>query len=646
MNAGAGTLTEQLIADHLVEGSTTPGSDVGIQIDQVLLQDVLGPLVWIEFEALGFPTVENDVVVTYADHQVYEFDERDTSTHRYLRTVTQRHGGYYSKPGNGICHQVHRERFTSPGATIIGSDSHTPTAGGFGALGLGAGGLDVAVAMGGEPYLFPMPEIVNVRLEGSLPAWASAKDLVLELLRRLSVQGGVGTAFEFTGPGVDTLSVPERCTVANMTTELGATTGVFPSDEQTRGHLARLGREDDYQPLAPEPDATYADRLTVDLDTIEPLVATPGMPDNVMPVREVAGTPVDQILVGSCTNGSYAEIATVANILTNQQIAPTTDMIIAPASKRAVELLAREGQTADLYAAGVNLSEATCGACCGQGHIPADDSISLRTFNRNYRGRSGNEDDAVYLCSPEIAAASAIAGELVDPRDTDLPPPHIEYPDDMTSSNADIVPPDPDVEIHRGDTIGRVPLGDALPSSLAGPVLLRMGDDITTDHILPATAESMSTWPDPEVAADFTLTRIDEKFADRARESPGGWLVAGENYGQGSSRENAALELSVLGVDGVLAKSFARIHLANLYNFGLFALTFTDPGVHDDIQEGDHLTVQDDVVAGVTAAQEEFSIRVNDDWAFTAALAATDRQRDVLAAGGKLNYVRRRHGND
>lgn len=637
------TLTESILAEHLTEGSLDAGTDIDIKADQVLLQDVLGPLVWMEFEALGFEKVRNDFVVTYADHQVYEFDERDTDTHRYLRTVTRKHGGYYSKPGNGICHQVHRERFIKPGCTLLGSDSHSTTAGGFGAIGLGAGGLDVAAVMGGESYTFEMPAIVNVHLENRLQGWASAKDVILELLRRFSVKGGVGKVFEFTGPGVESLSVPERCTIANMTTELGATTGIFPSDERTRKHLARLGREEAYRPLAPNDDATYANTVTVDLSRVEPLVATPSMPDNIVSIREVAGRSVDQVVVGSCTNGSYADLAAFAGVLTGERIADDTDAIVTPASKRAVELLARTGELADLYAAGVNVSEATCGACIGQGHVPAPDSVSLRTFNRNFRGRSGNEDDSVYLCSPAVASASAVRGELTDPRETDLPVPHIDLPDDMTRSDVDLLGPDPSVKIHRGETIGRVPLRDPLSADLFGPVLLKADDNVTTDHIIPATAEVMSLWSDPQTCADYTLVRVDETFPERAREADGGWVVAGENYGQGSSRENAALELAVLGLDGVFAKSFARIHLANLINFGLVPLTFPNPEIYDEIVDGDDLAVVDEVATAVKNGREMFTVRVNDEWTFNAKLNASERERAILATGGLLPYIKAQH---
>jgi aconitate hydratase len=641
MSSTARTLTETVLAEHLADGELTPGTEIDIDIDQVLLQDLLGPLVWIEFEALDYDEVKTDEVVTYADHQVYQFDEADTDTHRYLRTASQRYGGHFSKPGNGICHQVHREQFIEPGATLLGCDSHSTTMGGFGAIGIGAGGLDVALAMGGESYTIEMPEVVAVRLEGALEEWCTAKDVILELLGRLSVKGGVDRVFEFIGPGVETLSVPERCTIANMTTELGATTAIFPSDDRTRRHLRRLGREDAFQKLVPDADAAYDDNIAVDLSEIEPLIATPSMPDNVVPVSETAGTSVDQSMVGTCTNGSYADIAAVSGTVENESVADETEFIVAPASKRSVEVLSREGGTTELYAAGVNLSESTCGACLGQGHLPAPDSVSLRAFNRNFTGRSGNADDSVYLCSPETAAASALRGEITDPRELDKPAPDVTLPDDMTRRNDEIVEPDPSTEVARGETIGTVPLKKPLASALSGPTLLKAGDDITTDHIVPAGPEITPLWSDPQACAQYTLIRVDESFPDRAEQADGGWIVAGENWGQGSSRENAALELAVLGVDGVIAKSFARIHLANLINFGVVPLTFADSAVYDRLSEGDALELAGDVAEAVDAGDEQFTVRVNDEWAFETDLELTDRERETLLAGGKLAEIKR-----
>ncbi len=633
------TITEQVLYDH-TDGTPDRGEPIDIDIDQTLLHDVLGPLIWLEFEALEYDEVRTDVAVQYADHQAYQLDARDTDTHRFLRTVSRKYGGHFSKAGAGICHQIQRERFIEPGSTLLGGDSHSPTMGGFGAVGIGAGGLDVALAMGAVPYTIEMPEIAEIRLTGELGEWASAKDVILELLRRLSVKGGVGRIFEFTGPGVETLSVPERCTITNMTTELGSTTAVFPSDDRTRRHLERLGRGDVYRPIAPGEDAVYDDTIEVDLSDIEPLIATPSMPDNVVPVAEVAGTPVDQVIVGSCTNGSYADIAAVADVVAGEHVAGETDFILNPASKLAVRLLAEEGGTTELYAAGVNLSESTCGACTGQGHVPGPDSVSLRAFNRNFRGRSGQEDDSVYLCSPEVAAASAIEGEIVDPRTTDLTPPTVELPDNMTSSDAELLPPDPSVEIYRGETIGTIPIKEPLGSALDGPITLHTGDDITTDHIMPASSEILSQWSDPQAAADYVLTRIDGEFPARSRAADGGWIVAGENYGQGSSRENAALELVELGTDGVIAKSFARIHLSNLINFGLLPLRFVDPDVHGRLSEGDELSIVEDVEAAVRSGADRLTVSVNDEWRFEVDLVCSETERAVLAAGGRLPYTK------
>ncbi len=639
MDTNEYTLTEQILYDH-AEGEPGRGEPVDIDIDQVLMHDVLGPLSWLEFEALEYDSVQTDIAVQYADHQAYEIDSRDTDTHRFLRTVTRKYGGHFSKAGAGICHQIQRERFITPGATLLGGDSHSLTMGGFGAIGIGAGGLDVALAMGGVPYTIEMPEIVEIRLSGELDEWASAKDVILELLRRLTVKGGVGRVFEFTGPGVESLSVPERCTITNMATELGATSAVFPSDERTRRHLERLGRGETYRSLTAGENATYDETIEVDLSAIEPLIAMPSMPDKVVPVAEVAGTPVDQVLVGSCTNGSYLDIATVADVVSGRHVAGNTDFILNPASKLAVRLLAEEGGTTELYAAGVNLSVSTCGPCTGQGHVPGPESVSLRAFNRNFRGRSGYEDDSVYLCSPEVAAASAIAGEIVDPRETDLTPPTVELPADMTSSDNEVLPPDPSVEIYRGETIGTIPIKEPLGPAVRGPITLLTGDDITTDHIMPASAEILSLWSDPQAAADYVLTRIDEEFPKRAREAGGSWIVAGENYGQGSSRENAALELVELDVDGVIAKNFARIHLSNLINFGVLPLTFVDPDVYDRLNEGDELEIVEDVAESVGSGQDRLTVSVNDEWTFEVELACSEEERDVLCAGGRLPYTK------
>ena len=467
------------------------------------------------------------------------------------------------------------------------------------------------------------------------------------MLRRLSVKGGVGKIFEFTGPGIESLTVPERTTITNLGTELGATTSIFPTDERTREYLARQGREDVYEELQPAADAEYADQITIDLSTIEPLIATPSMPDNVVPVREVAGRSVDQVMIGSCTNGGYEDILPAAKMLEDRQIDRRTEMVIAPGSKQASEILARQGWTAELMAAGVNFSEATCGACIGIGHVPASDSVSLRTFNRNFEGRSGIEDDSVYLCSPEVAAAAALAGEIVDPRDLaeelgDMEAPGVELPAAYDGSKADLIRPDESVDdgLVKGPNIGDVPLKEPLGTTLGGPALLKMEDNITTDHIIPATQDILMYRSNIPKLSEFTLSRVDEAFAERALDSDGGFLVAGENYGQGSSREHAALCPMFLGVQGVFARSFARIHHANLFNFGLVPLTIDD-ATYERLEQGDEITIVDDVAGGVRAGQEEFTARVNDDWEFTADLDASPREREILADGGKLPHTKK-----
>jgi aconitate hydratase len=643
------TITEKIIEDHLVEGEAVPGEEIGLEIDQVLAQDTTGTMVWLQFEALEMDEVQTELAAQYCDHQTYQFDFKNTDDHRFLRSAAGTYGAYFSRPGNGICHNVHKENFAAPGKTLLGSDSHTPTPGGLGELAIGAGGLDIAVAMGGGAYYVEMPEVVNIRLEGELGEWTTAKDVILEMLRRLSVKGGVGKVFEYTGPGAESLTVPERTTITNMGTELGATSSIFGTDEKTKDWLERVGRPDDYVELKPDDDAEYADEITIDLSDLEPLIAKPSMPDNVVPVREVAGETVEQVMIGSCTNGAYEDILPAAKMLKGREINLKTEMIIAPASKQASEMLAREGWTAELMAAGVNFSEATCGACIGIGHVPGSDSVSLRTFNRNFEGRSGIEDDSVYLCSPEVATAAALKGEIIDPRDLadelgDLEDPGFEMGTGYDTHDTDIIAPDEAVDdgLVKGPNIGEVPLKDALESHLEGEVLLHMEDNITTDHIIPATSDILKYRSNVPKLSEFTLSRVDETFAQRALDADGGFLVAGENYGQGSSREHAALCPMYLGIEGVLAQSFARIHKANLFNFGLVPLTI-DEDTYAKIEQGDSVEIVDDVGEGVRSGKSEFTVRVNDDWEATAQLDASERERKILAAGGKLSWTRQQH---
>ena len=648
------TITEKILDDHLVEGELTPGEEIGIEIDQVLTQDTTGTMVWLQFEALDLDEVQTELAAQYCDHQTYQFDFKNTDDHRFLRSAAGTYGAYFSRPGNGICHQVHKENFAAPGKTLLGSDSHTPTPGGLGQLAIGAGGLDIAVAMGGGPYYVEMPEVVNVHLEGELPEWATAKDIALHLLGELTVKGGVGKIFEYTGPGAENLSIPERTTITNLGTELGATSSIFATDEKTKDWLARQDREHEYVDLQPDEDAEYAETIEVDLTELEPLVAAPSMPDNVAPVSEYEGTDVEQVIIGSCTNGAYEDILPSAKMLEGREVAKQTEMIVAPGSKQASEMLAREGWTAEMMAAGVNFSEATCGACIGIGHVPASDSVSLRTFNRNFEGRSGIEDDSVFLCSPEVATAAAITGEIVDPRDLaddlgDLEAPGLEmgtkYGPGMGEDDSDIISPDEAIDdgLVKGPNIGDVPLKDGIDVD-GGEALLKMEDNITTDHIIPATADILKFRSNIEKLSEFTLSRVDDTFAERALDADGGVLVAGENYGQGSSREHAALCPMYLGIEAVFAQSFARIHKANLFNFGIVPLAI-DAETYEEIDQGDELAIVDDVPAGVRSGQEEFTVSVNGEWEFTADLDASERERDILAAGGKLSWVKQQHAD-
>ncbi|WP_423996139.1 aconitate hydratase [Halorubrum trapanicum] len=648
------TITEKILDDHLVEGELTPGEEIGIEIDQVLTQDTTGTMVWLQFEALDLDEVQTELAAQYCDHQTYQFDFKNTDDHRFLRSAAGTYGAYFSRPGNGICHQVHKENFAAPGKTLLGSDSHTPTPGGLGQLAIGAGGLDIAVAMGGGPYYVEMPEVVNVHLEGELPEWATAKDIALHLLGELTVKGGVGKIFEYTGPGAENLSIPERTTITNLGTELGATSSIFATDEKTKDWLARQDREEEYVDLQPDDDAEYAETIEVDLSELEPLVAAPSMPDNVAPVSEYEGTDVEQVIIGSCTNGAYEDILPSAKMLEGREVSKGTEMIVAPGSKQASEMLAREGWTAEMMAAGVNFSEATCGACIGIGHVPASDSVSLRTFNRNFEGRSGIEDDSVFLCSPEVATAAAITGEIVDPRDLaddlgDLEEPGFEmgtkYSAGMGEDDSDIISPDEAIDdgLVKGPNIGDVPLKDDIDVD-GGEALLKMEDNITTDHIIPATADILKFRSNIEKLSEFTLSRVDDTFADRALAADGGVLVAGENYGQGSSREHAALCPMYLGIEAVFAQSFARIHKANLFNFGIVPLAI-DEETYEKIDQGDDLAIVDDVPAGVHSGQEEFTVSVNGEWEFTADLDASERERDILGAGGKLSWVKQQHAD-
>ena len=632
------SLTRKLIEAHLAAGKAVVGEEIGLTIDQVLLTDTNGIQSWLQFEALGFQRVVPGRAVTYIDHNVYQVDSRNTDDHRYLQSVARRYGSLFSKPGNGICHQVHMESFAIPGQTLLGTDSHTPLCGAAGMLAIGAGGLDVAVAMGGAPYFFTMPPVTRVWLTGQLQPWVTAKDVILDLLRRLTVRGGTGRIFEYGGPGLATLLAAQRMTIANMGAELGLTTSVFPSDEVTRSFFARLGRDDDWRPAAPDDEAAYDDQIELDLSAIVPLVALPGSPDRVVPVDEVAGTPVEQVMVGSCTNGSWHDMASVHGVLHGQRVHPSVSFVLFPGSHRILETMAREGLLADLLAAGALVSEPSCGSCAGIGHVPASGGKSLRAFNRNFPGRSGVKGDEVYLCSSVVAAASAVTGVITDPRRLGTPAP-VTLPAQFASSTVGVVAPDGAGEVVRGPNIKPVPLGEPVAERLEAPVLLKLGDKVSTDDISPAGAAVLVFRSNIPAIAEHSFKYVDPDFVARAKAAGRGVLVAGETYGQGSSREVAAIAPMFLGVRAVLAKSFARIHRSNLINWGIVPLVFDDPAAWDGLERDDRLVL--DGLRGALAAGARVTVANTRTGAtFTASCPLTPRERDILLAGGILAHTK------
>jgi aconitate hydratase len=631
-------LTRKLIEAHLVAGKPVAGEEIGVRADQILLTDTNGIQAWLQFEALGFNRVVPPRVVTYIDHQVFQVDSRNSDDHRYMQTASRKYGGVFSKPGNGICHQVHMETYSIPGQMLLGSDSHTPLCGAAGMLAIGAGGLDVAVAMGGGPYFLTMPAVTRVWLTGQLPPWVTAKDVILELLRRYSVRGGLGKIFEYAGPGVKSLLAAQRMTIANMGAELTLTTSVFPSDEVTRSFLTRLGRGDDWRPMQADEDAEYDAQIELDLSAITPLVALPGSPDKVVPVEEVAGTPIEQVAVGSCTNGSWHDMASVTNVVRGRRVHPSLTFVLFPGSHRILETMAREGLLTDLLAAGVLVSEPSCGSCAGLGHVPAAGTKSLRAFNRNFSGRSGVKDDAVYLCSSLVAAASAITGVITDPRSLGAEAP-VKLPERFAASDVGFVAPDGEGEVVRGPNIKPVPLGEPVAETLEAPVLLKLGDKVSTDDISPAGAAVLVFRSNIPAISEHCFKYVDPEFVARAKAAGRGIIVGGEIYGQGSSREAAAVGPMYLGVRAVIAKSFARIHRANLINWGVVPLTFDDPAAWDGIERDDRLRVAD--LKSALAAGTRLRVEnARSGAAFTASCALTPRERDILLAGGLLALTR------
>lgn len=634
-------LAQKIIKEHLISGEMKAGTEISIRIDQTLTQDSTGTMAYLQFEAMGIPRVKTKKSVAYIDHNTLQAGFENADDHKYIQTVTSKHGIYFSRPGNGICHQVHLERFGVPGMTLLGSDSHTPTGGGIGMLAIGAGGLDVAVAMGGGPYYMMMPKVCRVVLKGALRPWVTAKDIILEVLRIMSVKGGVGKIIEYAGEGVKTLTVPERATITNMGAELGATTSIFPSDEVTKEFLKAQGREEDWIELKADADAQYDEELVIDLDTLEPLAAQPHSPDNVAKVKKIGKIKVDQVAIGSCTNSSYMDMMKVAAILKGKTVHPNVSLVIAPGSRQVLTMLAKNGALADMVAAGARILESACGPCIGMGQAPATDAISLRTFNRNFEGRSGTRSAKVYLVSPETAAASAITGVFTDPSELGEAP-KVDMPEKFVIDDSMVLAPaseGADVEVVRGPNIKPFPLNKELTDRVEGKALIKVEDNITTDHIMPSNAKLLPFRSNVPYLAEFCLTPCDPDFPKRAKENGGGFIIGGSNYGQGSSREHAALAPLQLGIKGVVAKSFARIHMANLVNSGIIPMTFENEVDYDEIDMEDELLIENAreqlkaggsiVVRNVTKGKE---IKVN--------VSLSERQLEIILAGGLINNTK------
>ena len=634
-------ITQKIIKNHLVSGNMVAGEEISIRIDQTLTQDSTGTMAYLEFEAIGIPRVKTKKSVAYIDHNTLQSGFENADDHKYIQTVTKKHGIHFSRPGNGICHQVHLERFGVPGMTLLGSDSHTPTGGGIGMLAIGAGGMDVAVAMGGGAYYLTMPKVVKVNLTGKLNPWVAAKDIILEVLRRLSVKGGVGKVIEYVGEGVKSLTVPERATITNMGAELGATTSVFPSDETTRAFLKAQGREEDYTEILPDADATYDEELTIDLSTLAPMAAKPHMPDNVDTITNIGPIKVDQVAIGSCTNSSYMDMMKVARILKGNTVHEDVSLVIAPGSKQVLNMLSQNGALADMIAAGARILESACGPCIGMGQSPKTDAISLRTFNRNFEGRSGTVSAQVYLVSPEVAAISAIKGVLTDPRELDMSN-IIDMPEKFLINDNMVVEPAPegnDVEVVRGPNIKPFPVNVALPENLKGKSLIKVEDNITTDHIMPSNAKLLPYRSNVPYLSEYCLTPCDPEFPARAKENGGGFIIGGSNYGQGSSREHAALAPLYLGIKAVIVKSFARIHMANLINSGILPLVLENEADYDRIDMMDELAI-DDVRTQLTSGNKIVVKNITKGIEIPTIINVSDRQKDMLLAGGLLNYTR------
>ncbi len=641
-------IVEKILDKHLVEGELVAGTTAGIRIDRTLTQDSTGTMAYLQLEAMGIDKVKTKRSVAYIDHNMLQQGFENADDHKYIQTVANKFGIYFSKPGNGICHQVNLERFSVPGDTLLGSDSHTPTAGGVGMLAIGAGGLDVALAMAGEPYYIKVPKVIKVNLRGKLNPMVTSKDIILEVLKRQTVKGGVGKVYEYGGPGLANLSVPQRATITNMGAELGATTSIFPSDDKTREYFIAEDRLEDWVELVADPDASYDEVIDIDLDQLVPMVAAPHSPDNIKSCKEVGRIKVDQVAIGSCTNSSYEDLMKVSRILKGRKVADHVSLVIAPGSRQVMEMIARNGALADIISSGARILENSCGPCIGMGQSPGTDAISIRTFNRNFYGRSGTNSAQVYLASPELAAVSAIYGCLMDPRDADF---DIDFSDihvdHFLIDDSMIIRPDQDprnVEVVRGPNIKPFPLNTKLTDSLEGRIIIKTEDNITTDHIMPSNAKLLPYRSNIPHLANFCFSTIDEDFAKRAKENKGGFIVGGDNYGQGSSREHAALAPLYLGIKGVIAKSFARIHKANLINSGIIPMEFENLDDYDKIDQMDVLTI-DNIYQGLKDGRLEVKDEEKNISFFVKA-NFNNKEIDMLMAGGKLNSIKMRNSKE
>lgn len=639
------TIAQKIIKNHLVSGDMIKGNEIGLRIDQTLTQDATGTMAYLQFEAMGCERVKTELSVAYIDHNTLQAGFENADDHRYIQTVTKKHGIRFSRPGNGICHQVHLERFGIPGKTLIGSDSHTPTAGGIGMLGMGAGGLDVAVAMGGGTYYITMPKIIHINLVGRLPDYVGAKDIILEVLRILGVKGGVGAIVEYGGEGIKHLSVPQRATITNMGAELGATSSIFPSDEVTLSFLKAEGREEVFTEILPDEDAVYDAEYTIDLSKLSPLAACPHSPDNVKPVSNLSGMKINQVCIGSCTNSSMLDMLTVAAMLKGKTVHPDVSLSISPGSKQVYTMLAECGALADLIAAGARILECACGPCIGMGFSPKSAGVSLRTFNRNFLARSGTADAEVYLVSPETAAASAIAGVFTDPTTLGKAP-EIKIPEIFNvNDNLIELPASVEdakaVEVERGPNIKPIPTGKAPDENLDTKLILKVGDNITTDHIMPAGTKVLPYRSNVPKLSEFCFTVCDKDFPERAKALGGGVILGGQNYGQGSSREHAALVPLYLGIKAVIAKSFARIHIANLINFGIVPMTLANEADYDKLSEGDELYIENFREA-IRSSDKAVLVNRKNNARVELRLDFTSRQREILLAGGTLNYTKQK----